>query len=431
MRQQESESFKQAKVSINSDQNLQNQYENLEQEQGIKQKLLLQEEQPPQQIVIQKDIQQPAAAPKQRLECLDIYRGLTMVGMILVDNMGNSSVIWPLDETEWNGLSTADCVFPSFLFISGMAITLAIKHNGNKKQQFFRILERFVKLFVIGVALNAACANYKQQFRIMGVLQRIAICYFVTSTSYLFLQNFAVQFVLNGVFLLIYIYFMYFFDVPDGCGANNVTPTCNFGRYLDMQIFTLNYMMKPSDPEGLFTTLGALVTTFIGLCYGLALQEFKSQKKRLSCIWFVMSLVLVFIGGICCFLTPINKKVWSPSFVFIVGSMSGAFLNLCFIVVDIYNNLKLNKALEFLKWLGLNPLFVFVAMIWLELIMLLNIHFYVDGTRYSLWNFISEYVFLGAYINSYVASLAVSIFHLLLWIGISYYLYNRKVFIKL
>jgi len=71
----------------------------------------------------------PNIPAKTRLECLDIYRGLTMVGMILVDNRGNPNhVIWPLDETSWNGLSTADCVFPSFLFISGVAITLALKH---------------------------------------------------------------------------------------------------------------------------------------------------------------------------------------------------------------------------------------------------------------------------------------------------------------
>ena len=105
---------------------------------------------------VEKLIPKPTPAKKERLLCLDVLRGLTMVGMIMVDSMGDfDHVIWPLNETEWDGLSTADCIFPSFLFIMGLAVPLALKREDrNKGMTWYKIIKRFILLFVIGMLLN-------------------------------------------------------------------------------------------------------------------------------------------------------------------------------------------------------------------------------------------------------------------------------------
>ena len=105
---------------------------------------------------IEKLIHKPAPAKKERLLCLDVLRGLTMVGMIMVDSMGDfDHVIWPLDETKWDGLSTADCIFPCFLFIMGLAVPLALKREDRyNKSTWWKIIKRFFNMFLIGLIIN-------------------------------------------------------------------------------------------------------------------------------------------------------------------------------------------------------------------------------------------------------------------------------------
>lgn len=129
--------------------------------------------------------------------------------------------------------------------------------------------------------------------------------------------------------------------------------------------------------------------------------------------------------------SSVNKIIWTPAFVFIVGGMSGFFLNLCFVIVDILNNKKINKYLQWLKWLGLNPLFIFVAMIWLEVVLMVNVRFYVDDEKWTYWNFLSHYTFSTWLVNEDLSSLVVSVVHLGLWVAVAYYLFVKKIFIKL
>ena len=128
---------------------------------------------------MEKLIPKPPPAKKERLLCLDVLRGLTMIGMIMVDSMGDfDHVIWPLDETKWNGLSTADCIFPSFLFIMGLAVPLALKREDRfNKSAWWKIIKRFFNMFVIGLIINFQIripeiftTSPFTGFRIMGVL---------------------------------------------------------------------------------------------------------------------------------------------------------------------------------------------------------------------------------------------------------------------
>lgn len=209
-----------------------------------------------------------------------------MVGMILVDNMGNFDyVIWPLDETIWNGLTTADCVFPCFLFIMGLAVPLALKREDRfKKETWYKILKRFALLFIIGMALNFQ-GRIPRVFttwpfvgwRIMGVLQRISICYLVMSAMYLFFGQLYQYIIVISSCLGLYLALMYGVNVPpfegEPCGRGNTSPECNTGAFFDQSIFGRKYMMWPYDPEGILSTLPSIFNTFIGLCYSLLMRK--------------------------------------------------------------------------------------------------------------------------------------------------------------
>lgn len=193
----------------------------------------------------------PSAAPvKERLRSIDIYRGLTMFGMILADNQGRDA-IWALEHVSWNGLSTADLVFPSFLFIMGFAVPLAVRQPVKP----FRLALRIAGLFLIGFILNIGEARFEfESVRVLGVLQRISLCYallvaihIATQYGSLQLRKYGAMFV--AIMLALYMGLMLGFeDGPDCTRANNLTKNCNFSRWLDLKIFTASHMMGPTDP---------------------------------------------------------------------------------------------------------------------------------------------------------------------------------------
>lgn len=184
-----------------------------------------------------------------------------MAAMIVVNSKGSDDYqIWPLAESEWNGLTTADCIFPSFLFIMGLAIPLALKPDDrHKKEVWLKIFKRFAILFLIGVALNFQdkIPEIFQEtpftgFRIPGVFQRISICYLVISAHYLLFSKFYFHFIPIVGCLAVYLGFMYGYPVPPypiypdvPCGRGNTSEYCYFGAYLDLKVFGPKYMMLP------------------------------------------------------------------------------------------------------------------------------------------------------------------------------------------
>lgn len=206
------------------------------------------------------------APVKERLKSIDIYRGLTMFGMILADNQGRDA-IWPLDHVSWNGLSTADLVFPSFLFIMGFAVPLAVR----KPIKPLRLTLRIAGLFLIGFILNIGESRFEfSDVRVLGVLQRISMCYAIVVAIHIatqygkkHLRKYGAMFV--AVMMAVYIGLMMSFQDGPACTLeNNLTKNCNFSRWLDLKIFTDKHMMGPTDPEGLFPTLSSLTTAYGG-----------------------------------------------------------------------------------------------------------------------------------------------------------------------
>ena len=275
----------------------------------------------------------------------------------------------------------------------------------------------------------------------MGVLQRISLSYLILSFSYLFLNPFWLHFIFIPSCLAVYIGLMHGYPVPpfdanNLCGRGVLTPACNFGAYVDQHVFGKKYMIWPNDPEGLFTTLTSLVNTFAGLCFSLLMRR-NSQKKGsnndLVKYWLYFTLILVTIGGLLTIFEPVNKKRWSASFAFYTSALSGGALCLCFYLVDILNKpfIKEKICLPFL-WLGMNPLFIFVAMICFDNLLMNNIKFHdSNGKLWNVWGWINEKLFASWMGDLYLASVTVSILNLALWMLVAYVLYRKKIFIKL
>jgi predicted acyltransferase len=192
-------------------------------------------------------------------------------------------------------------------------------------------------------------------FRIMGVMQRLALCYLMGSFGFLFFSQIYYHIAFLAGCIAIYVGFMYGYKVPAfnqdiTCGRGKVDIYCNFGAYLDRSIFgtqvydeeEYKYMFAPTDPEGVFTTITAFINVFAGMFYSFLMRYNTkvngSDKISLLLYWSLLTTVFILIGfEIPAFGDEINKKRWSVSFAFLTSGISGAALCLCFICVDLYN----------------------------------------------------------------------------------------------
>ena len=393
---------------------------------------------------------------KERLLCLDVLRGLTMMGMIMVDSVGSGNyVIWPLRESDWGGLSTADCVFPSFLFIMGLAIPLSVKPSQKSDGKvWFRVVKRFVLLFLIGMILNMQSriptlfTNFNG-FRVMGILQRLGLCYLIITSSYLISGGKPLVLAAIQVsFFAIYLGFMYGYPVPPQvinglltpCGRGNFESyypgaSCNFSGYLDRMMFVHGkyyYTLRPTDPEDLFTTFSATFNTLCGLFFCLIMNKVKSDKKELLRRWSLFSFFLLSVGLYVAYWEPPIKKIWTVSFAFITSGFTGIVLTLLYFLIDIMD-LRILKdyVVQPFVWLGMNPLFIFVFMDFIEILLMRNIQFSYNGiVNCSAWNWI--FIQMNSPIDApEFVSAAISFIMFLFLTGIAYILFRYKIFIKL
>ncbi|KAF2075611.1 hypothetical protein CYY_003079 [Polysphondylium violaceum] len=383
----------------------------------------------------------PPSSPKltpttgRRMGSLDAVRGITIFGMILVDNQGGPDVIWPLKETEWNGLSTADLIFPSFLFICGFSVALALKNSKNDIKTWANIIRRTFLLFFIQCFLNLMAHHFVfDSFRIMGVLQRIAICYFLSCMSFLCFPVF-----LQRLFLIatstVYLGLMYGWNVP-GCGKGQLTPSCNAGSYIDNKVFGPN-MIHPNDPEGLLSTLMAFVTTWMGVEFGRIFTTYykKYNYSQFDIIARWMILVILFIVpaiGLGATVLPFNKLIWSFSFALFTVGAGGALILVAYIVVDVVEwGPKVRKAVDIsiqpFVWIGMNPITIYSFMVFIEIIFM----FYLNVGSVSLWTAIYEKMYLSWLKNGYLASTVFSLGWFVFFDLIAYIMHRNKIFIKL
>lgn len=367
---------------------------------------------------------------QERLVSLDVFRGITIAGMVLVNNPGTWSAIYsPLEHAKWNGCTPTDLIFPFFLFIVGVAITLSLskrKERGdNHNKLLINILRRSLILFALGLILAGFPYYDFSNIRIPGVLQRIAIVYLITSFIYL-KTSLKTQIFFTSFFLILYWILMMFLPVP-GVGSANLKIDTNLAAWLDRQILSGHMWSatKTWDPEGILSTIPALSTSLIGILTGHWLQS-KKDKNHLTIGLFIASSFLMLGGYIWDFWFPMNKNIWTSSYVLYTGGLALNFLAVCYWFIDVK---KITWWVKPFQVYGLNAITVFfLSGIFGRLLYLINVSD-SSGAKISIKQYLFSNLFLNwlAPIN---ASLIWAIIYVLFWLWLMWILYNRKIFLK-
>src|SRR6266513_3195272 len=212
----------------------------------------------------------------QRLVSLDVFRGITIAGMVLVNNPGTwSHIYWPLEHAEWNGWTPTDLIFPFFLFIVGVAIPLAfgkrIERGDARRALFLKVLYRSAIIFLLGEFIAGFPHFHLSTIRIPGVLQRIAVCYFLASIIFIKTPPRTLA-IIAAALLVVYWLLMMYVPVP-GYGAGDLSKEGNLAAYLDRLILAGHTYTPVYDPEGLLSTIPAIATTLFGVLTGHWLQQ--------------------------------------------------------------------------------------------------------------------------------------------------------------
>jgi predicted acyltransferase len=280
-------------------------------------------------------------APTGRLLSLDVFRGLTVMGMTVVNNPGDWGHIYPpLEHAEWNGCTPTDLVFPFFLFIVGVSIAYALasaKRTGAPLGPIIaRVARRAAILFGLGVFTSLYPHFDFGSVRIMGVLQRIALVYFGCSCLYL-VTGWRTQLALLVGVLISYAALMQLVPVP-GFGPANLEPTTNLGAWVDRTIIGERHLWAQSrtwDPEGLLGTLPALGTGLLGMLAGQWLRWPSATPLSKPAGLAVAGVVAAALGLVWNNWFPINKALWTSSYVLLAGGLALLVLATLYWVCDV------------------------------------------------------------------------------------------------
>lgn len=274
-----------------------------------------------------------------RLLSLDFFRGITIAAMILVNNPGDWSHVYPpLLHAQWNGWTPTDLIFPFFLFIVGVSITLTFSSrmlsDTPRKELYVKIGRRTLLLFALGIFLSGFPFYDLTSIRIPGVLQRIAVCYLFASLIFL---NAGVKIQALWAFGLLLIYWavMEWFPVP-GIGAGSYEKGANFSAWIDNLVLHghLWAQTKTWDPEGLFSTLPAISTTLFGVLTGHLLKLKIAAMKKVS-LMLIYGSVAIAMGSIWHHWLPINKSLWTSSYALFMSGMAMVVLGVSYYLIDI------------------------------------------------------------------------------------------------
>ncbi len=369
-----------------------------------------------------------------RLLALDVMRGITMAGMVLVNNPGDwENVYAPLRHAAWNGLTPTDLVFPFFMFVMGVSMSFSFDKFGNQlTAPFFRkLVKRTVILFLLGVLMSLyglvlnRIVNYDpevslvpwSEVRILGVLQRLALTYFLGALLVIGVRRCRTLLVTSALILVLYYIILALGNGFDLSEANIIA-------VIDRSLWGTSHMYTEwlpdgttvkFDPEGLLSTLPGIAHVALGyVCGKIIRTEYSLAEKtaRLS----VMGIVLLFAGYLFSYGCPINKAVWSPTFVLVACGSASLFLSLLVWIIDVRG---------FCSWItpfqaiGSNPLFIYL------LASLLAITLSYCGIHSMIYAFVVSVVPGGCF-----ASLVYGLLYVLFNGLIAYWLFRRKIYIK-
>jgi predicted acyltransferase len=397
----------------------------------------------------------PLAPKRERLLSLDVFRGITIAGMLLVNNPGTWSAIFPpLEHAEWNGWTPTDLIFPFFLFIVGITTHLSLsarRARGDDDSAVVRqILRRGIIIYLLGFAM-AMFPFYQwgtiasiptatpwdrilyriEHVRILGVLPRIAIVYICAGLLTL-KTTLKQQIVIIATLLFGYWFAMTLIPVPGEHEIGAVllnTHDRNLAAWLDRAILGTNHTWSGSvtfDPEGPMSTIPAIATSMLGVIAGRwIVRKEKPLLERISGM-FAVGAIGMMVGLMWNWAFPINKSLWTSSYVIFTAGMACVSIATIMWIVDYCN----------VKWwtkpfviYGVNPIVAFVGSGVLARLIYTLWHVSYRGNSVAIQDAIYQIVFLP-WLPPRVASLAFAISFVVLWYGILTVLYRRNIILK-
>ena len=366
-----------------------------------------------------------------RLVSLDVFRGLTMAAMVIVNNPGDGShVYWPLDHAPWDGWTPTDLIFPFFLFIVGVAITLS-----RKSAAWGTILRRGALIVGIGWALALFPRFNFAHWRLPGVLPRIGVCYIAAAAVYKTMTGSVTDRRRQGLILsatavaLCVGYWFWMTHVPTPAGiVGDLSPDGNWGAYVDRAVFGTPHMWSASktwDPEGLLSTIPAIATTLLGIVAGLWLGADATRERKTAGL-LAGAIVGIVIGYAWSPFFPINKNLWTSSYVFFTAGAACLLLAACYWTIDVRGWRGWTKPFVIL---GTNAITLFAASALLVKTFLFIKVAKVDDQPLSLWGFLYARAF-EPFFDPYVASLLFALANLAVLFALLAWMYRRRLFLR-
>lgn len=359
---------------------------------------------------------------KERILSVDIFRGATIVLMILVNTPGTWSAVYaPFLHAEWHGYTPTDLVFPFFLFIVGTSIAFSYKNKIVNGGTYKKITIRALKLIGLGLFLGAFLISFPffkdfADIRFPGVLQRIGVVFFFAAVLFL---NFNWKALIVVTVTLLIGYWLLMTLIPvEGVASTLERAPNNFANWLDVKIFGTHNYKADYDPEGFLSTIPSIASSLLGIFTGLILTS-KQEKK--ATILMGMGGAMLIIGHLWDFAFPINKALWSSSFVIVTAGWANLVLALIYYLTDV----KKIKFGSIFRYAGANAITVYFLSSFIAKIMG---QIKVGDTSLHGWLFDTVYVhnFMSTQLSSLLYALTVVAFYCLL----AFFLYQKKIFIK-
>ena len=397
-------------------------------------------------------MKQKAPNAPSRLLSLDVLRGITIAGMIMVNNPGSwGSIYAPLGHAQWNGLTPTDLVFPFFMFIMGVSMYLSYKKFDFKisTQTFTKLLRRSVLLFLIGLGIGWfglsmrhfnglsaenmglferiwAAVSDIENLRILGVLQRLALVSFFGALTVLLFKPKRIPWIIGFILL--------FYWILMAVTGSYMQDENSLVAIIDRAVLGVSHMYTDHlpdgtavvfDPEGILSTLPCIAHVLLGFWAGKLISETKELGEKIQKL-FIFGTILLFLGFLLDYGFPINKKIWSSSFVLATCGLGSLFLGLLIWIIDIKQKRKWSV---FFESFGVNPMFVYVIAALLS-ILLGNIGFTYLGEWTSVKGFVYSQ-WLSPVFGEYLGSLIFALTFVTINWFIGHILYKKKIYIKL
>ena len=391
-----------------------------------------------------------------RILSIDILRGLTIAGMITVNNPGSWSYMYaPLEHAEWNGLTPTDLVYPFFMCVMGMCIYVAMRKFdfACNRATVYKIVKRMVLIYLVGLAIvwfSAFCRRWNNpqdgadffsqlwymvwsfdKLRLTGVLARLAVCYGITALLAITVRHKHLPYIIVGLLLAYFVILM--------AGNGFAYDETNILSIADRAVLTDAHMYHDNgiDPEGLLSTMPSIAHTLLGFIIGsLLFRKADAGAQQLDARTnitltkvvplFVVGTSLLFTGYLLSYGCPINKKVWSPTFVLVTCGLASMLLALLTWIIDVKGKKSWSK---FFEVFGVNPLFLFVLSDFFAIVFG-AFTFPVGDKQMNVIGFVYSQL-LSPVFGQYGGSLVYSLLFIALNWVIGYQLYKRKIYIKL